>query len=88
MVGFAIEQDADLTIASLPVTENEAPRLGILKIDENWQVRDFVEKPKDAETLKRFNFKDSPTYLVGETNRNCLVSEGCSFKFLGNTGYP
>jgi glucose-1-phosphate adenylyltransferase len=58
MISWAIEKDADLTIASLPVTEKDASRFGILKIDETATVLDFIEKPKEKEILAKFKLND------------------------------
>ena len=54
MITFAREKDADLTIASLPVPKSEAPRLGLLSIDDEATICDFHEKPKSSEILDRF----------------------------------
>ncbi len=54
MVDFALKSNADLTIASIPVHGKEATRMGLLKVDSEGKVLDFVEKPKEAETLQRF----------------------------------
>lgn len=56
MVRFAKKTDADMVIAALSVDELEAKRMGNLKIDEEFRVQDFIEKPKDRETLNRFKF--------------------------------
>jgi len=47
MVAFAQEKNADLTIAAIPALEKEAHRMGVLKIDPQCTVVDFVEKPED-----------------------------------------
>jgi glucose-1-phosphate adenylyltransferase len=47
MLEFHIERKADLTIATLNVTPEEATRMGILAIDDGKRVLQFVEKPKD-----------------------------------------
>ena len=54
MVAFAQEKQADLTIASIPVPEKEAHRMGILKIDQDCKVVDFVEKTERCGHLGRF----------------------------------
>lgn len=54
MLNFAKKQDADLVIASIPVEEKEAKRMGLLKIDGDHKVKDFVEKPTDPEVLKHY----------------------------------
>lgn len=53
MVNFAQEKDADLVIASIPVNETDAKRMGILKVDDNDQIIDFYEKPKEVELLEK-----------------------------------
>lgn len=63
MLNFAIEKNADLTIASIPIVESEAHRFGIMKIDEHSSIVDFVEKPKAKNLLEQYRFKDN-SYLA------------------------
>jgi glucose-1-phosphate adenylyltransferase len=42
---------ADITIAALPVDRKSAPSLGLLRVDGQHRVTDFVEKPKDPKIL-------------------------------------
>ncbi len=41
-----IKQEADITIATIPVTEREAPEFGILKANSENLITSFIEKPK------------------------------------------
>ncbi|MDI9311856.1 MAG: glucose-1-phosphate adenylyltransferase [Limnohabitans sp.] len=41
-----IESQAEITIATIPVTEREANEFGILKTDEQNKITKFIEKPK------------------------------------------
>ncbi len=43
---------ADVTIASVPVTKDRASELGIMRIDESGKVLGFLEKPKTDEELE------------------------------------
>ncbi|MGZ8852363.1 MAG: glucose-1-phosphate adenylyltransferase [Thermoanaerobaculia bacterium] len=43
-----LANEADLTIATIPVPLHEAHQFGIVEIDENWRVTGFVEKPKEG----------------------------------------
>ncbi len=43
-----IANEADLTIATIPVPLSEAHQFGIIEIDEDWRVTGFVEKPKEG----------------------------------------
>jgi glucose-1-phosphate adenylyltransferase len=40
--------DADLTIATIPVPVAEAHNFGIVEVDSEWRVTGFVEKPKEG----------------------------------------
>ncbi len=39
------DKDADLTISAIPVPIEEASEFGIIEVDENWKLVNFVEKP-------------------------------------------
>lgn len=54
MLLFAKKSDADLVVASLPVEEAEAKRMGLLSINAKNEILEFVEKPSDPNVLKRF----------------------------------
>jgi glucose-1-phosphate adenylyltransferase len=43
-----LANEADLTIATIPVPVNEAHHFGIVEIDEDFRVTGFVEKPKEG----------------------------------------
>jgi len=50
MVNAHIKSKAEISIATIPVNEKEAPSFGILKSDENNFISSFIEKP-DAKLL-------------------------------------
>jgi glucose-1-phosphate adenylyltransferase len=54
IIRFAKTKNAELTIASLPVSEKEAPRMGLLNIDAQNKVIDFIEKPQEPQILRNF----------------------------------
>ncbi|MGI8581505.1 MAG: glucose-1-phosphate adenylyltransferase [Chitinophagaceae bacterium] len=41
-----VKNKADITIATIPVTEREAPEFGILKSNDEHTITSFIEKPK------------------------------------------
>lgn len=43
---------ADVTIACLPVKEEQTPGFGLMRVDDTGRVREFVEKPKTEEARK------------------------------------
>lgn len=79
MLNLAIGMDADLVIASIPVAEPEAKRMGLLKISSSKQVEDFYEKPNTPELLKKFQIPQNPDsrYLgsmgIYVFKRSCLT---------------
>ncbi len=46
MIDDHVERGADISIATIPVGEREAPEFGILKADSNSIITSFIEKPK------------------------------------------
>ena len=54
MAEFHWEHDADITVAVQPVRRADAPSLGLLKRSQEARITDFVEKPKDPDTLSKF----------------------------------
>jgi glucose-1-phosphate adenylyltransferase len=46
MIEAHITKNADISIATIPVTERDAPEFGILKADSEHTITSFVEKPK------------------------------------------
>lgn len=60
---FHVQSGADVTIAVQPVAREDAPSLGILKLDESNEIVQFREKPKtDAELdgLESWTGKEKP----------------------------
>ncbi len=43
---YHLEKDADLTIATIPVIARDAPGFGIMKVNKEGFIEDFIEKPK------------------------------------------
>ena len=53
-ISFAKEKEAGLTIATIPVKMQDASRLGLMKINEDNLITDFLEKPQDVSLLPPF----------------------------------
>ncbi len=65
MLRFAQKRDADLVVATLPVGQHDASRMGIMQIDKQSRIAKFCEKPKEASTLAEL-----------ETSQDCLERAG------------
>jgi glucose-1-phosphate adenylyltransferase len=61
MIRTHLENKAAVTIAALPVAEEEARACGIMRIQADGRVIDFEEKPKTAEKLERV--RTDPSWL-------------------------
>jgi glucose-1-phosphate adenylyltransferase len=76
MMHFAVQKNADLTIATIPIDETDVKRMGVLQVDENDTVTDFFEKPKTADQYSRFVNKPSFYKKRGirTSKKNCFLA--------------
>lgn len=80
MLDFHKENNADVTIATMPVPLEEASRFGIVIADENKQIQEFEEKPAQP----RSNLASMGIYIFSwKTLKEALVAlkdqDGCDF---------
>lgn len=54
------ETNADVTIGTYPITADQVPGFGILKVDETGRITRFSEKPQEADIRDEFRLPDSP----------------------------
>jgi glucose-1-phosphate adenylyltransferase len=54
LLEFHIAKDADVTIGVLPVKANQAREFGILKVDQQSRIIDFIEKPRTDDELASY----------------------------------
>jgi glucose-1-phosphate adenylyltransferase len=84
-----IANDADLTIATIPVPLDEAHHFGIVEIDSDFRVTGFVEKPKEgAKTIpgrpdmvlaSMGNYIFKASVMIEVLQRNSLRNAGVDF---------
>ena len=48
MLDYHKEKNADLTISAIPIPIEEAHEFGIIEVDDDWKLINFVEKPQTA----------------------------------------
>jgi glucose-1-phosphate adenylyltransferase len=60
LIEYHQEEEADVTVAVKPVSQQEAPRFGILKRGSDGQITSFVEKPESEDRLADFVSRDDP----------------------------
>lgn len=78
MMRFAKDSNADLVVATLPVEDKETKRLGILKINEQQQIVDFLEKPDTLEAIKDF--------AIPKNVQNTFSEKDTAKHYLGSMG--
>ena len=59
------ESSAGLTLAVYLVNREDASRMGLLRVDDNGMVVEFVEKPKDPVVIERFR---APDWMCKQVN--------------------
>jgi glucose-1-phosphate adenylyltransferase len=84
-----INNDADLTIATIPVPVSEAHHFGVVEVDDDWRVTGFVEKPKQgAKTIpdrpdmilaSMGNYIFKANVMIDVLQRNALRNSGVDF---------
>jgi glucose-1-phosphate adenylyltransferase len=84
-----INNDADLTIATVPVHVSEAHHFGVVEIDPDYRVTGFVEKPKEgAKTIpdrpdhilaSMGNYIFKASVMIDVLQRNALRNSGVDF---------
>jgi glucose-1-phosphate adenylyltransferase len=84
-----INNDADLTIATIPVPLSEAQHFGVVEIDDDFRVTGFVEKPKQgAKTIpgrpdmilaSMGNYIFKANVMIDVLQRNALRNAGVDF---------
>ena len=67
MLNFHKKNNADLTISAIPIPIEQAGEYGIMEVDDNWRLTNFIEKPKTT-----------PKHIPGDETK-CLASMGNYF---------
>jgi glucose-1-phosphate adenylyltransferase len=61
-----IETKAELTVATIPVQRNSVSGFGIMKIDDEHRITEFVEKPKDESVIDSLRIPAATKEQLGE----------------------
>ena len=54
LLGFHIDSGADCTVSCVACNREEAKEFGLMNLDDNFNIVDFAEKPKEDEILDKF----------------------------------
>ncbi len=73
------EHNADVTISAKPVPKEDVSSLGVMRLDENYSISEFAEKPTDPDVVERFVMPDRLKAEMQEPEAGrdyCLASMG------------
>ncbi|MBI5381694.1 MAG: glucose-1-phosphate adenylyltransferase [Opitutae bacterium] len=72
-----IAAKADVTIAAIPFPVSKVEGLGLMRVNDDLSIAQFVEKPKDPAVIQSFTLSDAlETTLSPSTEKRCLASMG------------
>ncbi len=66
-----IDNNADITLGIIPVPQDDIPRCGILRIDDDLRITNFIEKPKSMDLINGWEISEkflSICNLEGKTH--------------------
>lgn len=76
LIAYHKQNKADVTVAVQPVSREDAPRFGILKMGADGSIEEFAEKPKDPAVLDRFALPgDDERPFMGSMGIYCFRTE-------------
>jgi glucose-1-phosphate adenylyltransferase len=73
-----IRTNAEVTVSTIPIEREKVQQFGILKVDEQGRISNFVEKPKDEKVIDDFSIRTSTfdKHGIKAKNRTLLASMG------------
>ena len=78
LIDTHIKSGADVTISCMPVSREDAKGFGVVKVDDDGRVRDFVEKPQTDEEIDAISTDADwiDSRGVESKGRDCIASMG------------
>ena len=78
MIRQHLDGKADITVAATTVTKDQAPAFGLMRIEDDLSIAEFVEKPEDPEVIDSLVISDRlKSNLSQQHDRDvCLASMG------------
>jgi glucose-1-phosphate adenylyltransferase len=78
LIDYHLEKKADITISVYPVTQDQAPQFGVMKVNTSGEIIDFCEKPSDPGQLEKMRVEDEAfsQFRIDAAGRTHLASMG------------
>ncbi len=85
MIRQHLDGKADITVAATTVTKDQAPAFGLMRIEDDLSIAEFVEKPEDPEVIDSLVISDRLKSNLSQRHERdvCLASMGL---YLFNAG--
>jgi glucose-1-phosphate adenylyltransferase len=77
-INFHIKKQADISISVYPVFEEQIPEFGVMKVNQNARITNFLEKPKEPEQREKMKVSEQAFHQFGLASggRTHLASMG------------
>ena len=77
-INFHIQKQADISISVYPVFADQAPEFGVMKVNNNARITDFLEKPIESEQKEKMKVTEQVFHQFGieSGGRSHLASMG------------
>jgi glucose-1-phosphate adenylyltransferase len=78
LIAHHITTGADVTVAALPVPVSKVEGLGLMRVDDNLEIKMFAEKPKDPAVIDSLTLSPAleGTLVTRSSEKRCLASMG------------
>jgi glucose-1-phosphate adenylyltransferase len=71
MLSYHLQKNADVTLSCIRITEDDVKKSGVVRVDGNFRVIDFAEKPVDPDVVRKYRISDH-----AQKEKNFLGSMG------------
>ena len=77
-IDFHLQKQAEISIAVYPVFEEQTPEFGVMKVDRDTRITDFLEKPKEPDQIAKMQVSEEVFHQFGleSCGRTHLASMG------------
>ena len=77
-INFHLEKGADISISVYPISPEQAPEFGVMKVDKSGQIISFFEKPKEASQMEEMKVPEEAfqQFQQAAAGRTHLASMG------------
>jgi glucose-1-phosphate adenylyltransferase len=77
-IDFHVQKQAEISVAVYPVVEDQTPEFGVMKVDRDTRITDFLEKPKEPDQREKMKVSEEVFHQFGlkSGGRTHLASMG------------